>query len=480
MGNRSQAVDFFNSAVKALEHKDDHNFLNHAYHLFVSACMVDPTYGHAFYQAANNAGDMNWRQAAIGCYRRALAVELDKEDRIKTLSNMSWRLHEIGEVEESLERAKQAVELGPEYPYGYVNLACAYGALSMADECLEASYKALELAPDDITVKFELAFACLFARKLKDGFKYFEYRFPARLRHYEKYPYPKWRGEDDKTVYLVADQGMGDTLSFARFIPHAAKKAKFIHAGVQPELLRVFNEAFIGIDNVNFIPIGTGFPAADCWSTFVSLPLALDLSDEEIRAAPHPRYPVYGMADTSWKVPDQKLHIGIAWAGSPHNDIDQWRTIPLERFLELYKVPGIQLYGLQCDNRKEDIVKIGATALIRDLSPWIRDAVDTISVLQHLDLVISLESFLPHLAGAVGKEVWIPYSYHAHDYRLGHDGSDILWYTKHRLFHQGKDKDWVQVFNKVALALRERIAEMDNNPKLVSIDDAAAKKKHRR
>ena len=113
MGNRSQAVDFFNSAVKALEHKDDHNFLNHAYHLFVSACMVDPTYGHAFYQAANNAGDMNWRQAAIGCYRRALAVELDKEDRIKTLSNMSWRLHEIGEVEESLERAPTATLIWP-------------------------------------------------------------------------------------------------------------------------------------------------------------------------------------------------------------------------------------------------------------------------------------------------------------------------------------------------------------------------------
>jgi len=89
--------------------------------------------------------------------------------------------------------------------------------------------------------------------------------------------------------------------------------------------------------------------------------------------------------------------------------------------------------------------------------------VDTVAVMQHLDLIITCESALAHIAGAIGKEVWIPYSYHAHDYRLGHDGKDMLWYKDtHRLFIQDRDMRWDKVFDRIALALREKVNALGN------------------
>ena len=464
MGDRAAAIKMYNMGVPALNDKSNANAANHAFQLFLSACIADPTYGTAQYQHGQNCGDVNCLHAAIGHYRRALRCEQEKEERVRTLSNISWRLHQIGYMDEALKYANEAIELDATNSYAWVNLSIAEGMFGNKVAAEAAVRKALEIAPNDTTVQFAAAFALLFNRKLQEGFGYYEARFPARLPQYNTYPYPRWQGETDKTVYLVSDQGMGDTLSFSRFIDKASERAKFIHAGIQPELMRAFNEAFCHIQNINFVPIGTGFPPADCWTTIMSLPFALKLTDKEIRDAPHPKFPVYGI-DHSWKVPDQKMHIGIAWTGNPQNDIHKWRAIPLERFLDLYRVPGIQLYGLQCDSAKDDIQKIGAHALIRDVSPWIRDVVDAISVIEHLDLIISAETFLPHLAGAMNKEVWIPYANHAHDFRIGHDGSDILWYKNHRLFHQDKDLSWERVFDQIEHALRERLGIDDYDAK---------------
>jgi hypothetical protein len=166
--------------------------------------------------------------------------------------------------------------------------------------------------------------------------------------------------------------------------------------------------------------------------------------------------------NTSWKVSDTKLHIGIQWAGAKKNDIDQWRTLPLTEFLNLYKVPGIQLYGLQVDDHKQDLVSFCCESLVRDLSPWISDLVDTVSILNNLDMVICCESALAHIAGALNKEVWIPYSFHSHDYRLGHDGSAILWYKNHRLFIQDRDMRWDRVFDRIVQALQEKVHGTDS------------------
>jgi tetratricopeptide (TPR) repeat protein len=458
VGNRRAAINFYNTAFEATRNKSFDQWPTHAFGLLQSACLTDPTFGQAWADNGHSIGALNRLHSAIACYRRALQADLGTDEKSKVLSNLSWRCHQVGELEDAAKYAQEAIDLDPTKPYPWVNLSNAHGAFGERKAAVATARKAYELDQKDTAVQFNLAFALLFDEQYAEGFKWFESRFAERLQNYLTYPYPRWLGEPDKTVFLVADQGLGDTLSFSRFLPQASAKAKFIHAMVQPALLKAFQEAFCHLSNVNFTPISTSYPSADVWTTFVSLPFALQLTDDQIKAAPHPNLPVYGMRHLDWKVPDAKLHIGIAWAGSQKNDIDRWRSLPLTTFLDLYKVPGIQLYSFQVDERRQELVQQSSEALIRDMSPWISDVTDTVSILQHLDLVVTCESALAHIAGCCGKEVWIPYSFHAHDYRYGHDGQSMLWYGKtHRLFKQGRDFRWQPMFDSIVEALREKV-----------------------
>ena len=207
------------------------------------------------------------------------------------------------------------------------------------------------------------------------------------------------------------------------------------------------------------MPSPSNFPGdADAWSTFVSLPFALGLTDDEIKRAPSIDMPRPPMSN-QWKVPDRKFHIGIAWAGSPLNDIDKHRNIPIHHFMELYKVPGIQLYSLQCDAKKFDLNLWGFAPLIRDLSGYIRDVADSVSILDQLDLVITVESALGHIASMAGREHWCPYSYLGRDYRASVSGADgtRLWTPRARFFQQSDDMRWEPVFERIVEALKEKV-----------------------
>lgn len=461
MGDRASAVEFFNCGVSASNDKTYATNIAHAYQQFMSACYADPSWWMAFYQAGNNAFDLKFFKAAAALQRRALECEHPKEERGKILSNLGMILYELGEIEEAQIVSAEATLLDGSLVSAWQNLACIAGLQNQPERAVEYARLAFEKANDHEKILSEalLAFSLLFNRQYAEGFKHFEIRFRWRLHNFLSYPYEKgaWKGEPDTTIFLVADQGLGDTLSFARFVPLAAKRAKYIHACVQPELMRLFQHAFVDLPNVNLMPSPSPFPPADRWSTFVSLPFALGLTDDEIRNTPQITVPRFSLPST-WKVADRKLHIGIAWSGSKLNDIDKFRNIPVEQFVDLYRVPGVQLYGLQVDGAKEDLHQRGCAPLIRDLSGFISDVTSTISLLQHLDMVITCESALGHVCSAINKPCWIPYSSMGHDYRIGHGGEDVLWSPHHRIFKQDlSEKTWAPVFDRIVEALREKI-----------------------
>ena len=456
MGDRGTAIKFYNQACVAVNDKSNTVNLTTSYQLFASACTADPTYAQAQYQMGNNNSDLNFFHAAIAHYRRALQCESSNDERAKTLCNLGWRLHTIGRIQESHACLAKSLDLDPRLAASWINLSQVHGLQDQPQSAVACARRGYEMEPDNPTNEIAYAFALLFDRQLAEGFKHFEVRFKWRLHSFLQYPYPKWLGEADKTVFLVADQGLGDTISFSRFVHTAAKRAKYIHCYIQPELLRLFMHAFIDIPNLNMLPFGSSFPQADAWTTFVSLPFALGLSDEEIRNAPDVAVPRTALP-TSWMVPDAKLHIGIAWAGSALNDINAHRSIPVTQFLDLYRVPGIQLYSLQVGDKAEEANQQGAVALIKNLSCYVRDVTDTLALLRDLDLVITCESALGHIAALAGKECWIPYSYQGRDYRLSHTGEDRLWTPRTRVFRQGPDQKWEPVFEKIVAALREKL-----------------------
>lgn len=456
MGDRAAAVQMFNQGVSSSNDRSQSVYLTHAFQQFVSAMYVDPTWWQAAYQCGNNAVDLKFLHAAVACQRRALECGSTDIERAKILANLGYVLHELGQIAEAKIHSLEAAKLDPTLAHAYHNLSCIAGLQDDSKLAVEYARKAFAIMPEPMSEAL-LSFALLFDRQYAEGFRHFECRFAWRLHQFEQYPYPegRWTGQDDKTIFLVADQGLGDTLTFARFIPLACKKAKYVHACVQPELLRLFQTAFVDIPNLNLTPSPSPFPQADHWSTMVSLPFALGLTDDEIRTTPHIKAVRYEKPKT-WKVPDRKFHIGIAWAGSTLNDINKYRSIPVTYFLDLYKVPGIQLYGLQVDSKKEDAHHAGCAPVIRDISGYISDVADTLFILDQLDLVITLESALGHICTLAGTETWVPISFQGRDYRVGHDGTDQLW-SKYRIFRQGPDLQWQPVFDRIVEALKERL-----------------------
>jgi Tfp pilus assembly protein PilF len=458
VGDRAAAQSFFSTACTAVHEVNNPNRFNHSYQLFASACLTDPTWAEAYYQAGNNCSDLEYKEAAVANYRRALECEMPDDAKGRALTNLGWKTHQLGRTREALEYSLEAVKYNINEPYAWINLSCIYQTLRDSKKGLECAREALKRAPDDPTVKTQYAFGLLFDRRFASGLKAFEARFEYELKNFLQFPYPRWKGEEGKTVYLISDQGLGDTLSYARFVREVCRRSKYVHAFVHPELLRTFNHAFIDIQNLNLTPNTTPFPPADYWSTFVSLPFALDLSDDEIRNTPPVQIPIYTVP-YNWKIPDRKLHVGIAWAGSPLNKLDVHRNIPVQQFFDLCRVPGLQMYSLQVGDRRSEVHERGGSSFVGDLVPYIRDVVDTVSLMQHLDLVIGCESALGHICSCVDKEFWLPYSWMGRDYRVGVDGVDRLWTPRHRIFLQGEDMNWQPVFTQIVEALKERLDE---------------------
>jgi hypothetical protein len=464
MGDRKTAEQFYNAGVTSAADRSKPEFLQHSFQMFCSAVYADPTFGTALYQAGNNGSDLGHLHAAIACWRRALECEMpdtgpqgDSEAaRAKVLCNLGWRLESIGQTMEALEVSERAVKLDPNLAFAWLNLSIIQGRLGFTEKAVKSARLAYALDPTNSAVEMGLAFALLFNRNLAEGFKHFEARWAYKLHNFQKYPYPRWEGEPDKTIFLVSDQGLGDTLSMSRFLRMTCERARYVHACVHPELLKLLQYAMMDVKNLNLLPQPCNFPAADAWTTFVSLPFALGLTDDEIRDAPQFKYDAPRTNAKQWKVPDRKLHIGISWRGSALNEINEHRSIPVTQFLDLYKVPGVQLYSLQVDASKQQMFDTGCAPVIKDLSGYIRDVSDTLSLLKDLDMVITIESALGHIATLAGIETWVPYSWNGRDYRLGHAGNDQIW-SKYRVFPQGSDLQWQPVFNDIVKALHERV-----------------------
>lgn len=436
------------------------------YQLHCSAVMNDGSFGAGWHELGNDLGDLSHSAAAIAAHRRALELpdgdtpgDMAPALRVKSMVQLAYRLHVLGRNEEARSVVDRAIKLDNNVAQAW----CVSSLIASVEgdhvEAVRDSAAALALDPGNATIETAHALNLLFAGQLKLGLRHFEARYRYKLKHFLTFPYPQWQGEKGKILYLVADQGLGDTLSFARFVRAAVARSKFVYIGAQKELIRLFKASFQDLPNIEVIgPNASGWPPAECWTTFVSLPTALDLSDDDIRQAPGIKIPKFSPTSLTWKATDRKFHIGVAWRGAAHSDIDHHRSFDVANLLRLYEIPGVQLYSLQADAKGDELHAAGCAALIRDLRPFIQDVADTTAIIRHLDLIVTVESALGHIAGACGAETWIPYSRLGRDYRASADGSNPIWYPKHRFFRQHEDCQWGPVFDDILTVLRRRIA----------------------
>ncbi|MCU0541345.1 MAG: tetratricopeptide repeat protein [Oscillatoriaceae cyanobacterium Prado104] len=375
------------------------------------------------------------------------AVKLDPNNP-EAHNNAGASYHEQGNTKAAISHYQEAIKLKPDFVDAINNLGHAFVDLGQFQEAFDCHRRALELQPDNAIAHLEFAMTLLVLGDLRAGFAEYEWRWRTSQVESRQFPQPLWDGSDlqGKTILLHVEQGFGDSIQFIRYAPILASKGAKIIAACYPELLRLF-ETVAGIEylSVSF----ENLPAFDCHAPLMSLAHILGTTLENI-----PQNIPYLAPPAECKftlASDAKLKVGIVWAGSPKRRKDDRRSCKLSDFIQFFDVPEIAFYSLQKDASEADRALLNQY-LIPDLSPHLQDFADTASAISQLDLVISVDTAVSHLAGALGKPVWVLLGF-APDWRWLLARNDNPWYPTARLFRQNQPDNWQDLFAEVKAAL---------------------------
>jgi hypothetical protein len=329
--------------------------------------------------------------------------------------------------------------------------------LQSFDEAFAAYDKALALEPAFAQAHYNEGLLRLSLGEMELGWAKCEYRWETQQFRTGKRNFlqPLWLGDSDikdKTILLHAEQGLGDTLLACRYIPKfAALGAKVILEVPSP--LKSLLRGFEGVSML--IGRGEALPHFDVRCPLMSLPLAFGTTIETIPNAV-PYVTVRKNAVEKWReiLSAQKLKVGIAWAGNPEFGGDRDRSILLKNILPVTRVDGTKYFSLQKDLRAGDDELLNGNPSIVRLDKQINDFEDTAAIMMGLDLVISSDTSVVNLAGALGRPVWVLLPLMP-DWRWLLDRNDTPWYPTARLFRQANAGDWTTVANDVCAALKQ-------------------------
>jgi len=393
-------------------------------------------------------------EAAIACYRRSLVL---KPNNAGVYSNMGNALREIGRLETAMASHQQAVKLSPKSTEAYYNLGLVLRDLGQTDAALSCFDRALELDETHVDCQWDRALTLLEMGDLKAGFEAYECRWKLDRSPPRTFDVPMLDGSDlkGKTVLVHHEQGFGDMIQFARYLPMIKERGGQVVVETQPELARVFGtvKGVAKIYNRDQTP-----PKHDFYIPMMSLPYVFGTEIDSIPAD----VPFISAPDaTAVQLPPSlgKIkRVGIAWAGRPTHRNDRNRSAGFKHFIEILGLPGMSVFSLQKGPASRDIAELGCEALVTNLAGRVNDFADTAAVLSQLDLVITVDTALAHMAGAMGVKTWVAVPF-APDWRWMRGTDTTPWYPSMRLFRQKRHGAWEAVFADIRRALRDEIAE---------------------
>jgi tetratricopeptide (TPR) repeat protein len=414
------------------------------------AIELAPRHAEAFSNLGHALRKKGALDEAIACQRQAVAINPGHAAGYYNLGNA---LREKGQLDEAIAAFGQAVALQADYAEAHSNLGMALQEQGRIDEAIAAYGRALAARPQSPDVHFNMALAALTAGDFAHGWKEHEWRwqakeFPAARRNFAK---PQWDGGPlaGATLLLHAEQGFGDTIQFIRYVPLAGQRGGSIIIECQGELRRLV-QGMAGSWPV--VAKGHALGAFDYHCPLLSLPGVFDTRLESI-----PRTVPYVTADAgdvlAWSKklgPARGLKVGVAWAGKLQPD--PGRSIPLAMLAPWAQVAGVEFYSLQKGEIGKFARQSGEGLPLIDWTDELHDFADTAALMANLDLVISIDTAVAHLAGAMGKPVWVMLPFAA-DWRWMRGRADSPWYPSMRLFRQARAGDWGDVVMQVAEAL---------------------------
>jgi tetratricopeptide (TPR) repeat protein len=441
----------YEQAISAAQRQD----YELAVELYDSAIDLDPSHADVYYKRGNALKSLGRLNAAVTSYTQAIDR---KGDYAHAYCNLGVVQQALGLKSAALSSYDRSIVLDPADAVSHYNRALLNQELMQWEEALRSYDRAIDIDPQFADAQYNRAVTQLFCGDYTQGWRSFEWRWKNAQRlgigEARDFSQPLWLGEHEiagKRILLHCEGGLGDTLQFCRYAPLLATMGAIVYLEVQAPLREFLTQMK---DVSRLIVKGEALPSFDFHCPLMSLPLAMKTTLESIPAAKS-----YLRADSDavarWRARlnySNRPRVGLVWSGSPDNAIDARRSINLSEWSH-YLPSQCDYFCLQNHVRDTDVAVLSCNSAIRRFPPEEMDFASTAALCECMDVVVSVDTSLAHLGGALGRPTWILLSL-VPDWRWLRDRDDSPWYPTAKLFRQRSAGNWREVFDQVAADLK--------------------------
>ena len=417
---------------------------------YKTALNLRPTSYNYCVSIANILRELKKLEEALKFYDKAITLKPGSPD---AYNNRGIIYHELNRFEQALDNFNEAITIKPDYAIVYSSLGNTLGALWRYEEAIHNYKKAISIDPEFVDAHANLSTGLLLLGNYEEGWLEYEWRSKSEVLNksvgIRNFDQPLWLGKEplkDKTILLYAEQGLGDTIQFCRYVPLVSALGAKVILEVHPSLVPLLYD----LDGVSqIIAKDSKLPEFDYQCPLLSLPLAFKTTLETI-----PSSPSYITSNQNkvaiWQAQlgeKTKPRIGLVWSGSTTHKNDHNRSLTLARLLP-YLSPSYEYISLQKEVRDIDQELLNKCEIIKQFGDQLQDFTDTAALCGLMDLVISVDSSVAHLAAAMGISTWVLLPYNP-DWRWLLNRDDSPWYHSVKLYRQPLVDDWNSVLEKI-------------------------------
>ena len=423
--------------------------------IFKIALKIDPKY----YELYSNIGACYNKDKKYDEAIESLNIAIEKNPKNSgAYTNLGNVYNKIFDYKKAATLHEKSIELEPNGANAYSNVGTSYKYLGQVQKSIDSYKKAIDLDPNFVNAHFDLSTMYLAMGDYKNGFDEYEWRFkkeemiPHIIKNKDIFSKPMFKGSENleelksKTILLHSEQGFGDSIQFIRFLSDFKKKFPCkIAVKCRDEL----KELFKGIKEIDVLTHrNEPTPQFDYHLPIMSMPKLLEIKTKKDLPKQNPY--LFAQKDTDFEIKSKKghLNIGICWSASVTGESYDGKVFDLKYFEPLINSDKITIYTLQVGPENEDIKKLGFEDKIVDLTSKLTDFSKTASLMKELDLVISSDTSVAHLAGSLNVPVWIPLQ-KIPDWRWENKGETSPWYPSAKLFRQKSARSWESVFQSI-------------------------------
>jgi len=432
-----------------------------AVNFFSQAIQLDNNYTEAYFNMGEVLNSLGQSEHAVTVFECVIGINPEYYQAYIKLGNTCKRLGQISKAEYHL---RKAIEIKPQVPDGYYLLGLVMECDGRLDEAIKNYTQTLELNPDLKAARWNRALLWLLQGEFEKGWPDYDLGFDMHERPQRQYDKPAWDGSDapDKTILVWAEQGYGDTFQFVRYLPQVKAVFGRLIFEAPPNTLRLLTE-IQGIDEI----VEAGQTPVDEFDYHIPLLGLPAVFKTQLSSIPNEIPYVHAVNDDikRWHgiIPDSdQFKVGIVWSGNTLFKANVPRSCTLNDFSILADIPEVKFYSLQVGDAAGQLAgqaqQLPAGMSIVDLGQQLTSFADTAAVMQQLDLIITVDTAVAHLAGAMGRPVWTLLQY-VPDWRWLMHGQNCPWYPGMRLFRQPRRADWGSVFKSVKHALNEAMQD---------------------